>query len=197
MTKKILLFLLFFIIAPLTLSSIFLFPSFLNTSSVLGESTVNQNNIVFSSTPETESSSFVSSQILAQESVPILISNYLKRYDSPLYPFSNLIIDYSKKYSVDPRLIVAIAQQESNLGKKSPDDCFNAWGWGIHKNGTKCYNNWPEAIESVIMGISKDYCAKGYCEDPCVMMKKYTPSSNGSWCFGINQFLAELQSGDF
>jgi len=29
------------------------------------------------------------------------------------------------------------------------------------------------------------------------MMKKYTPKSNGSWCAGINQFLREMETGDF
>jgi len=122
---------------------------------------------------------------------------YLKHYNSPLLPYTDTILSSGRKYNVDPRLIVAIAQQESNLGKTSPEDCYNAWGWGIHASGTTCFGSWNEAIETVTKGLAKSYCAKGLCDDPCEMMKKYTPKSNGSWCFGVNQFLGEMEHGDF
>lgn len=139
----------------------------------------------------------VSSSVLPDNSTPLIIENYLKRYRSPLLSFKDAIILYSEKYNVDPKLIVAIAQQESNLGKTSPEDCYNAWGWGIHAGGTTCFTNWDEAIETVTRGIAKSYCARGLCDDPCEMMKKYTPRSNGSWCFGINHFLEEMETGNF
>lgn len=139
----------------------------------------------------------ISSSYKTENSNYIIVENYLKRYGSPLLSSSDFLVDSSIKYGVDPFLIVAIAQQESNLGKKTPENCFNAWGWGIHSKGTKCYLNWEEAIESVTSGIAKDYCGKGYCQDVCIMMKKYTPGSNGSWCFGVNQFLEELKTGNY
>lgn len=139
----------------------------------------------------------VSSTVLTDSSTPLIIENYLKRYRSPLLPFKDAIILYSQKYNVNPKLIVAIAQQESNLGKISPENCYNAWGWGIHAGGTTCFSNWDEAIETVTRGISKSYCTKGLCDNPCEMMKKYTPKSNGSWCFGINHFLEEMETGNF
>ncbi len=197
MTKKFILCFIFFALSPLTLfTSMFLLDKF-NTSRILGESISFSPNSgrVFSSF-DTDSS-LIASTIISDDSLPIMIENYLRRYQSPLLPFKDKIIDCSRKYGVQPQLIIAIAQQESNLGKKSPENCFNAWGWGIHAQGTTCFADWEEAIETVVKGIAKAYCAKGYCEDPCVMMKKYTPKSNGSWCAGVKQFLGELETGDF
>lgn len=197
MLRKTVLCALFFIFSPIILFSFLHFLPFIGSGRVLGEnisSPSSTGNLYIALPQETGA---VAYRITSSDSVPFLIESYLKRYKSPLLPFVSDIISSAKKHNIDPRLVVAIAQQESNLGKTSPDDCFNAWGWGIHAKGTKCYSSWPEAIESVTKGIAEGYCQKGYCEDPCIMMKKYTPRSNGSWCFGINQFLKEMQTGDF
>ncbi len=198
MTKKLVLCLIFFLFAPLTIGLVFVLNHNFSGGFVLGDfvSSVQTEPLVYSSN-ELLDSKVVLSTIKAEDSTLIIIENYLKRYHSPLFPFAQNIVEAAQNAGVDPKLIVAIAQQESNLGKTSPENCFNAWGWGIHAKGTKCYNSWPEAIVSVTNGIAQDYCAKGYCDDPCVMMSKYTPRSNGSWCAGINHFLSDMISGDF
>jgi hypothetical protein len=162
----------------------------------LGEvSIVPPQSQLFAALPEP--SGAVASTINAQDAIPVVIEDYLRHYRSPLLPHASLIVEVGRKYNVDPRLIVAIAQQESNLGKKSPENCYNAWGWGIHERGTKCFPTWSEAIEAVTRGIANGYCAKGFCDDPCIMMRKYTPKSNGSWCAGVNQFLREMETGNY
>lgn len=206
--KIIILFFGFFIATPFLIIYLFCFfdnPlkdsqnnfSFPNSHYVLGDwTTVPQNSTrIFASLPQNPA--VVYSTILQRKSAPIIIERYLKHYNSPLTGFVEKIISSAEKNNVDPFLIVAIAQQESNLGKKSLEGCYNAWGWGIHSKGTKCYESWEEAIESVADGIGKDYCQKGYCDDPCIMMKKYTPRSNGSWCNGVKQFLGEMESGNY
>lgn len=197
MTRKLILCFLFFAISPLALLFSVYFLGSLGSGKVLGESislSPNSGKVLASSG---ENVGVIAPAIIAKDSAPIIIEKYLRHYESPLLPYCDKILEASEKYGVSPQLIVAIAQQESNLGKKSPENCYNAWGWGIHAQGTKCFSGWEEAVESVTKGIAKDYCAKGYCDDPCVMMGKYTPRSNGSWCAGVNQFLAELETGDF
>jgi len=197
MTRKLILCFLFFAVSPLALLLSVYFLSSLGSGKVLGEAisfSPNSGKVLASSG---ENVGVIAPTVIAKDSAPIIIEKYLRHYQSPLLPYSDKILGASEKYGVKPQLIVAIAQQESNLGKKSPENCYNAWGWGIHAQGTKCFTNWEEAIESVTKGIARDYCAKGYCDDPCVMMEKYTPRSNGSWCAGVNQFLAELETGDF
>ena len=198
MKRRLLLCLVFFGLSPLVLGftiylSSFTLP-FSDRGKILGEK-------IYSPGPNTqfyaaldEESGVVVPTIRAEDATPLIIENYLRHYQSPLLPYSGAIVKAGERYGVKPELIVAIAQQESNLGKKSPPDCFNAWGWGIHEKGTRCFNDWPEAIEVVTRGIAREYCAKGYCDDPCEMMKKYTPKSNGSWCAGVNRFLSEMET---
>ena len=59
----------------------------------------------------------VSEQITASDARPEIVKQYLEYYDSPLAPFADLIVQTADKYSVDFRLITAIAQQESNFVK--------------------------------------------------------------------------------
>ena len=197
MTKKLLLCVLFFSFCPLLLGFSFYLNNFSLSGKILGDSTFASPSPgrIFTALPEETAA--VAPTIRVADSTPVIIEKYLRRYNSPLLLHIGQIVESARKYKVNPRLIVAIAQQESNLGKKSPEDCYNAWGWGIHERGTKCFSSWDEAIEVVTRGISQSYCSKGLCDDPCVMMKKYTPKSNGSWCAGVNQFLNEMEFGDF
>jgi len=198
MLKKIILCFLFFSFTPLTLFLSVYLLNLRGSGSVLGESAF----LIFQDLKETQQAVFPETGVIVplikvENSIPVIIKEYLNRYNSPLFPYSDNIVEAGRQYGVDPRLIVAIAQQESNLGKKSPPDCFNAWGWGIHERGTKCFSNWEEAIDIVTRGIARSYCDKGLCDDPCIMMRKYTPKSNGSWCAGVKQFLTEMETGNF
>ncbi len=123
---------------------------------------------------------------------PVIIKQYLRKYNSPLAPYADELFIASQKYNLDYRLLVAIAQQESNLGKKIPPETYNAWGWGIHSQGTLGFSGWPEAIEAVAKGLREEYLDKGY-RTPEEIMTKYTPLSEGSWAFGVNQFMAEME----
>jgi len=125
---------------------------------------------------------------------PIIIQKYLEKYHSPLVPYAYFIVSVSDQYGIDWRLLVAIAQQESNLGKKIPPNSYNAWGWGIHSRGTLHFSSWQEGIKTVARGLKEKYIDKGYIT-PEEIMSKYTPSSNGSWVFGVNQFIQELEDG--
>ncbi len=121
-----------------------------------------------------------------------IIRQYLEKYNSPLEPWANQIVEAADKNELDFRLLVAIAQQESNVCKKIPDNSFNCWGWGIHAKGTLRFSNYAEAIDTVSQGLKEDYIDKGYIT-PEVIMKKYTPSSPGTWAAGVTQFLSEME----
>lgn len=121
-----------------------------------------------------------------------IIRQYLENYKSPLEPYAQHVVDISEKYNLDFRLLVAIAQQESNLCKKIPADSHNCWGWGIHERGTLGFDSYPEALETVARGLKEEYINKGY-ETPEQIMRKYTPASPGSWAKGVNQFLGEME----
>ncbi len=138
----------------------------------------------------------ISANVLGADARPATIEAYLHAYKSPLVGMGEFIVKTSDKHGLDPYLIVAIAQQESNLCKIIPDDSHNCWGWGIHSEGTLRYDSYQQAVQAVIRGLKENYFDKGY-NTPEKIMAKYTPQSNGSWARGVTQFLNELQSGNF
>ncbi len=138
----------------------------------------------------------VNETIGSDDARPVIIKKYLEKYNSPLVPYSDLIFEMSQTYGFDYYWIVAIAQQESNLCKKAPDGSHNCWGYGIHKRGTLTFDNYELAIRSFAAYLKTEYFDKGL-NTPELMMSKYCPSSNGSWAAGVQQFINDMESGDF
>lgn len=129
--------------------------------------------------------------VKSEDAVPEIIKAYLKKYNSPLLPHVDYLINKANQYRLDPRLIVAIAQQESNLCKKIPDGSHNCWGWGIHSRGTLKFDSYPQAIDAVTKGLAERYLSQGFTT-PEEIMGIYTPLSNGSWANGVQQFLDDM-----
>jgi len=127
---------------------------------------------------------------------PLIIRQYLEKYKSPLAPYSDLIFEMSETFGFEYYWIVAIAQQESNLCKKIPENSYNCWGYGIHSKGTLRFDGYEMAIRSFAEYLDREYFKKGL-NTAELMMKKYCPNSNGSWAFGVNQFISEMKMGDF
>lgn len=129
--------------------------------------------------------------VKSDDAIPEIVKNYLQKYQSPLLPYADYIVTAARSRRIDPRLIIAISQQESNLCKKIPDDSHNCWGWGIHSQGTLKYNTYKEAVDAVIEGLAQNYFGKGLTT-PEEIMGIYTPLSDGSWAHGVQQFLDEM-----
>lgn len=134
----------------------------------------------------------VSGAVGSSDARPEIVKQYLEYYNSPLVPFSGLLVETADKYELDYRLVTAIAQQESNLCKIIPPGSYNCWGWGIHSKGTLGFRSFEEGIETVSKGIREEYLNKGYSTVEEIM-SKYTPMSNGSWARGVNQFMTAMQ----
>ena len=60
------------------------------------------------------------------------VENFFSYYKSALTPYAKDVVAAADKYSIDYRLIPAIAMQESTLCKKTPKNSFNCWGFGIY-----------------------------------------------------------------
>ncbi len=140
--------------------------------------------------------SAIETNVTTSDSRPVIIEAYFSAYDSPLKGYGDLIVKMADKHGLDPFLLVAIAQQESNLCKIIPDDSYNCWGWGIHSEGTLRFESYDQAIQAVARGLKSEYIDKDYTT-PEEIMSKYTPMSNGSWARGVNQFMAEMQTANF
>jgi len=120
------------------------------------------------------------------------LKHFFRKYNSPLYDYAELIVSVSDKYGFDYRLLPAIAMQESNLCRYIPENSYNCWGWGIYGNQVIRFSSYEEAIEKVAAGIKKEYIDKGLVT-ASMIMKKYTPSSPGTWARGVNTFIRMLE----
>lgn len=151
--------------------------------------------IIFAALPKV---SFEIKTALAKEDArPMLIDRYLSHYKSPMAGMGDYIVKVSDAVGLDPYLVVAIAQQESNLGKLMPPNCHNAWGWGIHSAGTLCFDSWNEGINTFTSGLADKYLAYGLRTPEQIMTKYNATSPGGAWAKGVNQFLEELQTGNW
>lgn len=158
-------------------------------------SMLKNNQIAFAAVPRV--SFDIKTAYASQDARPLLIERYFQRYGSPMTGMEEFIVRVADENGVDPYLIIAIAQQESNLGKIMPPSCHNAWGWGIHSAGTLCFDTWEEGISTFTSGIATKYYSYGL-RTPEEIMTKYNPGSpDGAWARGVTQFLDELNSGNF
>lgn len=134
----------------------------------------------------------VTSAVKTGDARPIIIKQYLERHHSPMAPYSDLLFEAGEKYELDYRLMIAIAQCESNLCKKSPPSSFNCWGF---ENGATKFLSWEQAIEQVAKTLKERYIDQGLVT-PEEIMAKYAPPSvakGGPWAKCVNQFLKELE----
>jgi hypothetical protein len=133
--------------------------------------------------------------VVAEDARPLIIERFLKKYKSPLLPYSRLIFDLSQTYGFDYYWILAIGMQESNLCKVIPENSHNCWGYGINSAGTLKFDNYEIALKSYAEYLKRQYFDKGL-NTPELIMKKYCPHSNGSWAYGVQHFIDELESGN-
>lgn len=123
-----------------------------------------------------------------------IVEDFFKGYRSVLADYSGMFIDVADKYSLDWRLMPAIAMQESNGGKRVIKNSFNPFGYGIYGSKIIYFNSWEEAVERVGRGLREDYLNTGL-NTPDKIMAKYTPPAlaDGSWARGVKSFMAELR----
>lgn len=134
----------------------------------------------------------LTSAIVAGDARPLILKNFLELNNSPLAPYSELLVQTADKYNLDFRLIPAIAMVESTGGKVILTGSHNAWGFA---NGATKFASWEEAIEKVAKTLKEDYIDKGLVT-PELMMPKYAPPSvvkGGPWAKGVNFFFEELE----
>lgn len=129
------------------------------------------------------------------DAIPEMTCQYLKKRNSPMYPHCVSFTEIFNSYNIDPLLGLAIAECESNLGKKMPADCYNPFGLGIHSRGTLCFNSWEEGFEAEAKFLRKRYFAQGITQ-PEEIMVTYTPPAlekGGSWAKCVNHFLEKFK----
>jgi hypothetical protein len=140
----------------------------------------------------------VSTIIEYDDSRPAIVANFLERHNSPMEPhdeYGQKLVAIADKYNIDFRLLPAIAMQESNLCKAIPPGSYNCLGFGVHSRGTLGFDSYEAGFERAGREIKANYIDIGLTT-PEEIMRKYTPSSNGSWAASVNQWMAEMRYDD-
>lgn len=134
----------------------------------------------------------------SQDARVIIVTNFLERYDSPLKPyphFAQVFVSLADENGFDFRLLPSIAMQESNLCKVIPPGSYNCLGFGIHERGTLEFESFEANFTRAARELKANYIDIGLTT-PEQIMRKYTPSSNGSWADSVNQWMAEMRFDD-
>jgi len=191
--KKLVLATGFFLLVPLILLLLIFYSLFLFYQThpySFSALKTNKEGTSFQAVPLIDSSRF-SINIEKTDARVEVLKNFLAQYNSPLLPYAKKLVEAADKNNLDYRLLPSIAMQESNLCKKAPKDSYNCWGYGIYGNKITKFQNYEEAIDVVSAALAKYYIAQGYT-NPHEIVKKYTPSNDGSWANSVSFFMQVL-----
>lgn len=128
----------------------------------------------------------------------VVVDEYLKKKDSPLFGLGKIIVDKAGKYSISPYLLVAIMGAESGFGKYgyATQGTYNAVGLGIHE-GRK-YDSWEEGIDDFGY-VLKNYYFEENRVTPKQIQDKWAPrgiDGNGwddTWANNVSFFVNEME----
>lgn len=140
----------------------------------------------------------VQSVVESQDARAAIVASFLQRYNSPLKPhdhFGQVFVEIADKHGIDFRLLPAIAMQESNLCKNIPAGSYNCLGFGIHSRGTLTFESFEANFDRAARELKANYIDRGLTT-PQDIMRKYTPSSDGSWANSVNQWMTEMRYND-
>lgn len=115
------------------------------------------------------------------------LASFLRRQRSPMAPFATDIIRAANAYGADPRIVVAIAGEESGYGRVCRG--YNAWGWD---GGRHRWRSWPESIDSYSRLLASRYPNH---RDYRRIARRYNPPSPDGWAAKVALHLRWLEAG--
>ncbi|MBI2074796.1 MAG: hypothetical protein HYT83_03105 [Candidatus Levybacteria bacterium] len=184
----------FTLILPVILAINIIFLAYLsfqrNGSGIFSSLLTPSKTIAYAALPTIQT---ISQEGVTQQDARVeMVRQFFAAYNSPLEPFAKDVVAAADEHNLDFRLIPAIAMQESNLCKKVPPDSHNCWGFGIYGKNIKKFDGYASAIKAVTKTLAQEYAAKGL-KTPEQIMRKYTPSNEGSWARSVSYFMGVLQ----
>lgn len=138
-------------------------------------------------------SEVLSTNVISGDARTLLLESFFKKNESPMTPYTNLIVQEADAYGFDFRLLPAIAMCESNLGKHVPlKTGFNPFGIAVF-TGTqsgKNFDSWEQAITWVSGYIHDRYYAQGITtlHDIGAIWAPPSVNTGGSWADCVQYF---------
>lgn len=121
------------------------------------------------------------------------LEHIFTKYNSPLVGQAAFFVDLSHRYSLDYRLLPAIAFSESSLCKHYVVETNNCFGWGPHHT----FSSFEEAEETVARGITTIAYYRRWQADRGDVYKLgsvYNPSDGTDyWVKKVSGFMEEIE----
>lgn len=117
------------------------------------------------------------------------VQRFLASRQSPMAQDAESFISASERTGVSYKLLLAIANKESSLGKHIPPGSFNAFGWGIHQG--RVFNSWSDGIQTVAEGLAANY---DHTDIRRTIMKYAPPVENNTELYiaQVEQFIKSI-----
>lgn len=123
------------------------------------------------------------------------IDEIFRTYNCPIQGKGSAFVKEADKNNIPYWLVAAVAFQESSCGKFTPkvegSESSNLWGWGVWGEHIYMFEDVEEGIAVVSKYMSDKFYSQGIT-DPCIIMRTYTPPSQGSWCQGVKFFRDQI-----
>lgn len=175
-------------VSTLLIAIVLLLANITNTNT-----TQNYKYSVYASKPQVLGAS--SYTVQAMDGRAAKINGVLERFNCPIQGSGDIFVEEADKYDIPYWLVVSVAFQESscgkNVAKKDGEISNNLWGWGIHGDNVKAFDDLEHGVSVVSKYMSDRFYSNGVT-DLCEIMRTYTPPSNGSWCEGVGYFRDQI-----
>ncbi len=119
------------------------------------------------------------------------LKSFLEKNNSPLAPYAFYMVNKADQYAIPWDLLAAISGTESTWATAEPANCYNAWGFGIYGDQTRCFNSYEEAIDTISKSIRTDYIDKGGCRYVDDIGRMY--ASSPYWADHTKGFMQQIE----
>lgn len=157
--------------------------------SVLGAQIEPSQMVAYAALPTTQNVMDASASLTDRRVVSL--QAFFSLYHSPLLLNAQEIVDKADEYSIDYRLLPAIAMQESGLCKKTLSQApYNCWGFGIYGKRVTSFSSYSEAIDTITRYFAnKKNNGVVTLEE---IGKIYNPGNTNNWIENVTLIMSKI-----
>lgn len=141
-----------------------------------------------------DNSQAITSKSSTRDGRAVVMHAFLIEYNSPLAPYSDVIIAEADKHNLDWRILVSISGVESRFCKVYPAGTYNGWGWRGGPGGTwQQFDGWEHAIKHLSTRLALGYHRP---DNPFEIEATYCPpcgaTGQHNWARAVSMYMSKL-----
>ncbi len=119
-----------------------------------------------------------------------ILHKFLSQYNSPLANNSENFVKEADANHIDWKLLPAISGVESTFGHAEPAYCYNAWGYNIYGNFTRCFETYDKAIATISHDLRTIYMDHWRAKDVYQIGSLYAASP--TWAYRVDYYMKQI-----